>query len=454
MRFQYPNPVDLLYFAADEAARRIGLPGPHVHIHLELRGRLDLEGFRRALAALYRRYPAVGARRDLSMLTGRPRWRLGDPAPDLRRVLRVHTVGPATETQLHRQIEQLFTTHLDSVNLPPVHFHIFRGLPRGDVLVMRWSHALMDARGGFLILEALDRLFHRAPDPNTVSSAGDELRDDFARILAQAAPQRRAKMVLERMTGSGAPDAVGVQLDPGPLPPHLGPMRYLRRYLTPAQTHRAHENSRPVLGSARFSDFLRACAIRAFHHLMPKPLAPGTLYTMKALINHRNRRQGAVCWNLINALPIAVPARLAEDRALVAKLIRRQMAGHLAAETAIRQYAALRLLTRLPTAWVAALLKGDLSARRGAAPLRPSTTPSLLLGVIGPFSRPMSTFCGVELLNYYSFGAVQPRPGLLVDVNVTEHGLNVTGVCFESWIGTEILATLLDRFVAELLEPR
>ncbi|MFQ5807699.1 MAG: hypothetical protein ACE5I3_14735, partial [Phycisphaerae bacterium] len=364
-RYQYPNPLDLMFFAADAAARRMGLPGIYIHAVFDLRGRLDVGAFERALAALYRLYPTVGARRELSALTGRPRWRLDATPVDPARVVQVHAVVPATQERLRRQIEDLVATQVDSLSPQPVRFHVFRGLAGGDVLVMRWPHALMDARGGTLVLEEIDRLYREAPDPKTLRSAGDERRNDYEQLLARTPRVRRAKMILDWMTTSRAREAEAVQLGQSPASARVGRPRYILRHLTPEQTRQIRDNALRVCGFGRFGDFLRACAIRALHAIRPEPVAPEALYTTLNLINNRKRRQrGPVCWNLTSALPIAVPAGLADDRRLVAELIREQMVGHLASETALRGLASLSMLMRVPTAVAAAAIHAAWTSER------------------------------------------------------------------------------------------
>ncbi|MFQ5806806.1 MAG: hypothetical protein ACE5I3_10190, partial [Phycisphaerae bacterium] len=76
----------------------------------------------------------------------------------------------------------------------------------------------------------------------------------------------------------------------------------------------------------------------------------------------------------------------------------------------------------------------------------------LPLGLVGPFSRPTPTFCGIELDNYYGFATPRPQPGFAVDVNTTEERLNISGACYESRVSLATLAALLDGFVAALLD--
>jgi hypothetical protein len=444
-----------MFFSADEAARRLGLPGINIHIFLDLGSRLEVEGFRRALAALCRVYPAVAARREISLLTGHPRWRLDTPEPDLRRVVRVHTVEPVTEHELHRRIEDVCATRIDLDRLAPVQFHIFRGLPRGDVLLMRWPHALMDARGGMFIVEEIDRLHRETPDPDTLASARDEDRDDYSAIFAGVPFARRVGMILDRTRGADQPSGAVRRLTLKSASPRCGRLRYVWRPLTPLQTLHVRDNALRICGFGRFGDHLRACAIHALHQAMPKPANSMEVYTTLNLIDSRKRRQrGPVCRNLTSALPLAVPVRLADERRAVADLIRDQMLVHIESQETLRQCVALSMLMRVPTAIAAAVAKrGWVSKKPRSAGWGLAPTPSLPLGFVGPFARPMPTFCGIELSNYYGFATARPLPGFAVDVNATEDRMNITASCFESSVPTEALATLVDRIVAALLDP-
>ncbi len=452
-RYQYPNPLDLLFFAGEHATKRAGLPGVHVHLHLELRGRVDVEGLRRALLALYRVYPAAGARRELDIRTGRPRWRLDGPPPDMRRVVRLHALTPPTDDQLQHDVEALFAASLDTVRLPPVQFHVFRGLPAGDVVVVRWPHALTDGRGAFLLLEELVRLYDETPDPATLTSAGDERRDDFARMLADYPLWRRVRMMLELHHPPQAHRGEVLHLAQTPAATDPGPMHYLRRHLTPEQTAQVGENMRRIAGASPSGDYLRACGLHALHAVMPKPVPPHALYTAMSLLDNRRRQGPAVCWNLTSALPITVPTDAAGDAAELTRLIHRQTIAHVRARTGLRYYAAFSLLMHPPTAYVAAVLRATmLAGRRQTSGLMLAGTPSLRLDFIGPFSRPLPRFCGAELHNYYGYSTLLPEPGFALHVNLTHQRLNVSGVCFEARVPARTLAALMDRFIATLLD--
>jgi len=453
-RYQEPNPLDLLFFASDAAARRAGLPQGNAQIATEVAGEIDVRRLRQAIAALHRVYPVTAARLEISRRTGRPRWRLDVPPPDPDTVLDVRVLQGGTHDAWQAEFERLFVQPIDATRGAPVRFHLIRGLPTGDALVLRWPHALMDARGGGWISEELSRLYESDGAPSTLVSAGDELRPDYGPLLERMSVGqrlRRAAWSLRFRTWHGKRYAY---LAHGPIPTDLGRLRCILRHLSPEQTRQAFENALRVCGVGRFPDYLRACALLALHEGMMVPVPPDALYTTINLLDRRNRRQPLRwCCNLTTSIPVAVPAGIVTDRRQVADLIREQTGQFLAADGALAQAVVLWMLTRLPTAWLGAFVWRRL---RAGAVIRPrlglAPAPSLPLGLMGPATRPLPTYCGCPLVNYYGCRPPVPDTGYALQVNLTADRMNVLGVCYEGRVPVGTVAALIERLVARLLE--
>lgn len=451
--YQRPNPLDFYFFAADQAMRRIGLPGTSIHLCLELKGRVDVDGLRRALSAIYRLYPAAGARLERSAITGNPRWRLDAAPPDPAGAVTLIELPGANDAAVHDRIEALLNEPIDAERLPPLRFVIIRGQPEGDRLIARWTHALMDGRGGVTLVEELDRLYRESPDPDTCVSVGDELRDDFGDLIRKAPLVLAPGDFLDGSCGLRPAQWRTARLTDGLTLNRLGSARFMLRRLTPEQTRRAKEVSLRVCGIARFGDFTRACAIRALDRVMPRPLPPNAGYCTLNLIDHRKRRQIApVCRNLTSALPMYVPATVAPDRKAVADLARDQMARLIESGTILRRLAVAHRIAFIPAGALINVLQRGLSAaamNRLASGM--GNAPSLPLGLIGSFSRKMPTFCGAELTNIFGLRPVPFQTGISVDVNEAQERINVAGMYYEAAIGTERMAGFLDDFVNSLL---
>ena len=453
-QYHEPNPLDLLFFANEAAGRRARLAPGHIHLATEVEGELDIGRLQHAVAALHRVYPVTASRLELCPWTGRPHWRLDVPPTDPRRVVRIHELQPPTRTQFRAEYERLLAAPIDATRHAPLQFHIFHGLPPGDILVLRWPHALMDARGGGMMSEELDRLYEEVPDFSARSSAGDESRIDFQPLLARVPPGRRVQMLAQALVKSDWHRKRYAQLATEPIPADPGALRCVFRHVSPDDTRGILEHALRIGGVGRFPDFLRACALWALHEIMPHPVPPDALYTTLNLLDRRNRRQPLRwCCNLTSALPIAVPAGLVQDRQRAADLVREQTGRYLASDTPRQHAAVLWLLTRLPTAWLGAAIKTRLSPGRRVTPrLGVAPAPSLPLGLMGPTTRPMTTYCGRRLLNYYGCRPPLPDTGFAIEANLTTDRLNLTGVCYERRVPVAMLTALIDRLVVALRE--
>ena len=448
-----------MFFAFDRAAERLDLPGAFIHTHMELGGRLDVAGLRRALAALHRVYPVTNSRLERSAVLGRPRWHLDVRPPDLDRVVRVHQLDPANDESLRREIEKLLSARIDPVHLPPLQFHVFTGLDRGDVLVVRWPHALMDGRGGFVIIEEIERLYREKPEPATLASAGDEGRDDFARLVSGKPAVSRLRgrplrsWVTETRTSSHRePGERDAQLPLAPPLGELGPLRFAVRHLPADEVRQARDVAAHLCPSVRFGAFLRAAAVRALHRLMPQPPRPRTSYSVPYLIEGRDRPYRVpVCRNLFSLERVRVPAALAADRRAVATLLHERTADMLARGPMTRYLASVLRLSRLPTSVLAALVRHSLIA--GLPPWQRgdlAEPPSLPMGFIRAFTRAMPTFCGAELRRTYVFRLPLPRVGMGIQVTADHGQLTIGGLCFEAQAA--MMRQFLDDFVAALLD--
>ncbi len=454
-RYAEPNPQDRIFFAYDRALKRLGLPGILIQVHLRMRGPVDVEGLRRILPAVWRQYPATAARLQQDPVNGNPRWRLDVPQPDPQCVVRVHRLTPATEQEFHRRTEDLLRQPLNLAHQPPVQFHIFRGLPAGDVVTVRWPHAFMDVRGSTLLLEDIDTLYRDPPDMAALTSLGDEQRHDFDALIAVGGLREQWRLMMgnRRPRDPHPPRDLFLPTEPIRLP--LGRIRHTVRLLTPEQTQQTQEAALRVCGFARFGDFVRATALRALHRVMGDRPRPGDTYSTLNLLDHRKRRQrGPVCQNLFSGLPMRIPAALAENRRAAADELRRQTEQIVASDGIVRHLLTVRTLARLP---VAALAEGMyMNMRPGGAvalPVALGTPPSIQVGFSGASPSASPTFCGAAWDKVYGIGIPPPLSGFAVDLNLTGGRLHLTATYYETRIPSHTMDTLMDDLAASLQDP-
>ncbi|NLX20073.1 MAG: hypothetical protein GXY55_00175 [Phycisphaerae bacterium] len=454
-RYANPNPQDRVFFAYDRALKRLGLPGILIQVHLCMRGPIDVEGLRRTLPAIYRLYPATAARLEQHPITGNPRWRLDVPEPDPRRVVRVHQLAPATQEEFHRRTEELLREPLELTHRPPVQFHIFRGLPKGDIVTVRWPHAFMDVRGSTLLLEDIDELYRKPRPLADLSSLGDERRQDFESLtnVGGLREQWRTLTASRGQREPRPPHDLFLPSEPIRLP--LGRIRHTVRLLTPDQTRQTQEASLRVCGFARFGDFVRATALRALHRVMGDRPRAGDTYSTLNLLDHRKRRQrGPVCQNFFSGLPMRVPVALADNRRAVADEFHRQTEQIVASGGIVRHLLTVRTVARLPIAALADAMYLNMRPDGASAlPVALGTPPSIQVGFSGASPTASPTFCGATWDEVYGIGIPPPLSGFAVDLNLTGERLHLTATYYETRIPSHTMDALMDDLAASLQDP-
>ncbi len=454
--FHTPNPLDLIFFAYDNAAARLGLPKGNTNIIWELDGRLDLDRFIEAIRGLHALYPVTAARLEFTPWAGHPRWRLDGDSHAATRAVAIENADDDGPLARRAWLEALPYRELDLTGGPPLAWHIRRGPSGGDWCVLRYPHALMDARAGLWIHEELDRIYIERPSPQSLRSAGDEQRGDFGPLLNKLSTWTRVQNARAALRAGAALPAAPRRIVSTDLPAQLGPLRGVWRHLDESETLAVRANSDRRCGVGRIADFARACGLRALHELSPGAAA-GSTYALLNVFERRNKRQPLrqLC-NLSTSVPVIVPAELAVDVPRVADAIREQTGERVASGIATEHACALWLMTRAPTSWLGAAVAKNLrpaaGARRSRRRFGLAPPPSLPIGVIGQTTRPMPTFCGVPVVNYHGFSPPLPDNGFAITVNMTESRLNLSLLAYENRVALPIATQLLERCVALLLD--
>jgi hypothetical protein len=447
--FHIPSALDRLFFVFDRAAGRMSLPGAFLQAQLELAGQLDVEGLRRALACLHRIYPATAGRLEWSNYVSRPCWKLNAWTPDVSRLVSLHHLEPPTESELARQIDRLAGCRLDLRTLAPVQFHVFRGLPTGDLLVMRWPHAFMDARGGFVLLDEIDRLYRAKPDPTTLTSAGDELLDGLSHMTSLR--NSPAEMPAGRVKKSAGRE--DLQLPTCPEFRDLGPLRCAVRNLDNDQCRQSQEIAARTCSPARFGAFLRACAVRALHRVLGRHASKGSGYSVPYILEGRDAPyRSPVCRNAFTMQRLFVPAEVAADRAATARLLHEGTRQMVAAGPDLERLKRSLRMTCLPTMLLAHLVRHSLMY-----PPEPwqrdefGRPPSLPMGFMQAFGQEKRSFCGPDVRYAHAFRPPLPRQGIGIQVVAEQGRLAICGMSYE--VRLTMMNRLLDDLADALLSP-
>ncbi|MCC6360391.1 MAG: hypothetical protein IT450_16755 [Phycisphaerales bacterium] len=436
------NPLDITFGRIDEAWRRCNLPGVDIHLHLAFTGRIDIERLALAYVKLLKRYPIVDAVRRGD------RWQAG-PAPRPHEA--IHEVLAA---DFARTAETLLNSRIAGA-APPFQLHIIRGNDDGDGedpgdrLIVRWPHALADARGGVTLLEEIARLDRDRTPLSDLASAGDELRDDFGALGMNARGSEDA--LHEKQRGGRSTHPILHLVSSRPLPGERVGLEV--RTLTPDQTRAAIAASVQTCGIARVADYLRATGIVVLDSLIPGQKPSNAAYSTLHLVDNRKRRDPApVCHNVFSTIPVIVPAAIAQDRAAVGDLIQTAARDALERGDPAARLRKLRLLARLPHPLVARTMAWMLLSGRRWLPTGLASAPSLPLGFMGPPGRDLAEFCGTRLTGIYGVRVPSLHAGHAINLNLAEDRLTIAMSFFEPRFPRPLASEFVSRFAARVTE--
>lgn len=466
-RYHEPNSLEYVLFAGDAALRAGGLLGSNCVGLLCLEGRADVVGLKRAIAALYEVHPIANARLVHSGLGRRPRWRLGTSQPDWTHALTVHDLPPAGGDPVHTAAEEFMNQPLDPTREPPVQWRVLRAPDGNDVVAVRWPHPLTDAKGGELLHVEVNRLYHeRALVVDVADSADDPIRTWIDRC-----PRRQQRRLLHETVRNRPPS------DPPPAtlahttsdqPP--GRYRYAVRTLD-ADTHaKIRENAAACCGLGGLSAYQAASALRAMQRTLRCDATANVRFTTRWLMSLRPPRNPAGLFrNAFSFLSLEVGPDEVVDRNAVAcrfadrirPALRAQIrVGRLPSRRRERDPAAadedvdpsglpFLLLTRAARRLPFWLLRSHrLRAAFGATP------PALPMSQIGPFVKPLETFCGARVTNYIGMFTVPPTRGYTLQINEFDGQLILLLAYLDGRVDPRTADAYLDQLVADLLEAQ
>jgi len=358
------NAADRVMLAVDQALRHIGYPGFQTQAFLCLGGRVDERELRAGLIRLSECHPVTVAR--LVEKRGGPYWQLRQGA---RLSLDVIELPSDSDAALHQQAGRLLGVTHDPAAEDPVRFHLLRRPDGRDVLLLQYSHALMDNNATPLLLAELARcssssfgtplpaeanglaVMDRSGSPLTSTGeglgvTGKSARDPLwgyvrrhprrrRRAAVDAARQRLIATLVYRGTMLGRPTSR----------PSASPFGILSRQLAPAEARALSLRTRQSCGLPSLSMSILASVFRAIDRLAP----PGGRDNFAAGIGidlGLRGPAGPIFQNLMSLVTVrARPDELADKTGLIRSL-NRQMREALASDADLGMAALIGLFAR------------------------------------------------------------------------------------------------------------
>ena len=169
------NAADRLMLSAHNCLREIGHSGFHCQTHLWLRERLDVGALKNALSRLSLEYPVITSRLVEPGGANDPYWQF---RPGALCNLHEAALDRSDTDTVWRYAGELFAAPLDHDRIDPAAFHLLH-LPDGrDVLLMRFSHVLMDGKAPELVLKKIQYCFQRQGATRPVEDPANERLSD------------------------------------------------------------------------------------------------------------------------------------------------------------------------------------------------------------------------------------------------------------------------------------
>lgn len=426
------NAADRLMLVAHEGMRRLGHPGFQCQTHVWLDGRLDVEGFRKALAALERQYPVITSRlaRDRR---GIPFWSAHDgPVKFIER-----DEDSAEQAAVWRTGERLFAMPFDLDTDPPIEFHLLH-LPDGrDVLLLRFSHVLMDGKGPEFALSEINRLYsdESAATTPTTAVAHDELADHLRRIgrrkrFSAAMQVVRSQIKLPIRSGVLARGDVSQWCH--------GPLRILVREMDETRTRAAIDRVRRICGFANLSPAVLASVFRAIRALTDKPIGRRTGFQTDVPLNLRAPgRIHPVFRNYMSFIRMCAKADELVDRDALTRSLSAYMRDQIRRGVDIGTAQMMSLMAPMEK-----LLARHLLDRMRKDPI------SLGFGFLGPVLAGLDTFCGRRVDRLYSLNASISPPGMVLQVSQFRGRMSLV----MTYIGEKVPDELANRFAEFIMD--
>jgi hypothetical protein len=180
--------------AINDGLTALGYPSFSTQALVWLAGRVDAARLQAALTRACRAYPMLVARLAKST-TAAPTWRL---RPGAACPLHVSSLNAEAPQAVLDHAAAFLSAPGDPAQGEPIRFHLLQRPNGGDVLLMQYSHVLMDNGDALPLLRAIDRLF-REEDAG-VNGVAPPWRDVVAGHLQRFPLARRLRAALRTLT--------------------------------------------------------------------------------------------------------------------------------------------------------------------------------------------------------------------------------------------------------------
>ncbi len=439
MTYRYPlNSQDRFLLLENEMLQGRGLPGLQCQAHVWFDGRLDEGVLGRAVERMAERYPASTARLVRSPRIQDVHW-VATPGGTIP-VEVIHLDDDSDQAVL-RLAEATLCRKIDLGREPPIWFMLLRRPTAGDVLVIPYSHVLMDGKAPEYMMLLLNGEEDGFPDGRTRSNEVEQWLSTYSRsrrILAMSRLMASVAFGRSRARASEENVLTVPQLE-GPLLLGDGIGFHLRT-LDAEAAARVRHRVRETIGLESLAPALVASAFRAVASLHP-PDEDGVCrtYVPVTLRNAPGLRAPAFC-NLSSVLTVARKREALADREALVREIQAEIRGQIRAgrDMAVAQTGWWLTRRRRPLAWRFVWRNQTWDT-------------SFIFGYHGTIAPGLDRVLGVPVRRLYNVMSIANPPGISLSTNQTDGALNFAVTRVSGAVSAELTETFLDRLLEDLV---
>ncbi len=426
------NAADMRMLRLHDFLQSLGHAGLVCQTQVWCAGRVEEGKLRAALSALCRRYPVMQSRLVRTHRNSRASWVFSGEA---ELPLHVHELPGSNEQVVLECAEKLLAAPTDLGKAPPLAFHLLRRPEAGDVLVLQFSHALMDGRAPELLLAELE-----LPTPASEAGPADDSGDPLEQYLARFSRWHRFRSILRTMRQSwrhrgGEPMTIALPDLPRWV---LGPPRIALRSLTREDTERLSARLRKLCGYEAIGTALLASGFRATAACASRRF--GDDARCRTFIPLNLRQPGELRPIFRNMMaPVRVSAARSEltDRDALTRALNAQV------RDALRRG---EDLGRLQMMWLA--------RRREKAPVKPEGRwRTFGFSFHGRAVAGFDSLCGTAIERLVTLGINIYPPGVHLQANLFGGRLHLSLFYAAGAVPEPTANAFLDTLVADLLSP-
>jgi len=427
------NAADRLMHVAHNGMRELGHGGFLCQTHVWIKGRVDAAALHAALQRVAACYPVMTARLEEPSNKAPPFWAY---RPDATVELIESDVASDAIKDVHAYAERLFDAPLDNKRMDPVQFHLLHRPGAGDVLLVRFSHVLMDGKAPEFMLQQINK----ALDGDTPPAAPREDHDELAAHLQRFPRKQRVRAAL-RVAGAHAriPRRSAMLVSQSARDWQVRPYGIAHRRLDKVQTDRLAEGVKKVCGFVNLAPAVLACAFRAVSRLAPdKPRRTGYQTDLPLNLRPPLKTEPIFC-NFMSFIQLNATEEDMVVRDALIKKLHGQMREQLRRGIDLGNLQMMHLM-----APHARLLRGHIIQRMRKHPF------TMGFGYLGPIAAGLETFGGQSVTALYSLNSAIAPPGITLQASQFRGRLQLNLTYIRSAVPPALAGAFLDAVVEDL----